>query len=65
MSEVLRSTDPASGETVWEGPVASAADVARALDAARAAYPGWAALPVEARADVVREFRTRLEQGTR
>ena len=62
MSEVLRSTDPASAETVWEGPVATAAEVARALERARAAFPEWAALSVEARTYVFHQLKAVLEQ---
>ncbi len=36
---VFQSIDPATGETVWEGPAASAAEVQAAADRARAAFP--------------------------
>lgn len=62
MSEVLSSTDPASGEVVWQGPVATAAEVDGVVENARAAFPEWAALPGETRCAVVRQFKSVLEQ---
>jgi len=58
---VLRSIDPATGETVWEGPEASADEVNAALSRARAAFPAWAALPVEARVEKALAFKAVLE----
>lgn len=55
------SIDPASEAIVWEGPSASAADVADAVAAARAAFPGWAATPFERRADIARAYKAKLE----
>ncbi len=58
---VLRSHDPATGEVVWEGASASAADCADAVAAARAAFRSWADAPRDERLAVVRRFRTELE----
>ena len=47
------STDPCTGETLWQGPPG---DVPAAVTAARAAFPGWAAVPLVARIAVARTF---------
>lgn len=58
---ILRSTDPATGDTVWEGAAASPAEVAHALVRARAAFPGWAATPLDERIAHVRAYKAVLE----
>ncbi|WP_404482889.1 succinylglutamate-semialdehyde dehydrogenase [Novosphingobium sp. BL-52-GroH] len=58
---MLRSVDPASGETVWEGAVAGPDAVAAALLRARKAFPAWAALPVAVRVAVAERYRAALE----
>lgn len=60
-TQLIRSIDPATGEVVWEGASASAEDVSVALLRARKAFPGWAALPVEARIEAVQRFKAALE----
>jgi succinylglutamic semialdehyde dehydrogenase len=45
----LCSTSPATGEIVWRGRAATAADVAAAIATARASQPAWERLPVAAR----------------
>ncbi|WP_374410850.1 succinylglutamate-semialdehyde dehydrogenase [Novosphingobium colocasiae] len=57
----LRSTDPATGEIVWEGAEATREDVSAALARARAAFPRWAATPVAERVAAVERFRAALE----
>lgn len=54
------SLNPATGERVWTGPAASAADVHRAVATARAAFPAWSARPLEERAAVLRAFAQQL-----
>jgi succinylglutamic semialdehyde dehydrogenase len=61
MSDTLRSIDPATGETVWEGAQASASAVQTAFDRARKAFPGWAATPLDERIAVARRFAEVLE----
>ncbi|HRL07394.1 MAG TPA: aldehyde dehydrogenase family protein, partial [Brevundimonas diminuta] len=39
------STNPATGETVWEGEAATTEQVGAAVEAARAAFPDWADRP--------------------
>lgn len=58
--EALTSADPASGETVWQGAGASAAQCEAAVAAARAAGPGWASRPLEERIALVRRFAALL-----
>ncbi len=58
---LLQSIDPASGEVVWEGPQADAAEVAAALAKARRAFPAWRALGVEQRVAHALAFKAALE----
>ncbi|MBL9211157.1 MAG: succinylglutamate-semialdehyde dehydrogenase [Opitutaceae bacterium] len=55
------SRDPATGEVVWRGAAASAADIAAAVAAARAAFPAWAGRSLEERTAVLRAFAGRLD----
>src|SRR5690242_19860847 len=53
VADMLISTDPATGETIWSGEIGdSAAEVA----AARAAWPAWAAHSHAYRIEAVRRF---------
>lgn len=61
MADRLTSVDPATGESLWDGPIASADAVAAALARARQAVPDWARRPTEERDAVVREFARQLE----
>lgn len=61
MAEVLRSTDPASGDLVWEGEAADAAACAAQLATARARLADWARRPVAERADIARRYAQLLE----
>lgn len=58
---LLQSIDPASGEVVWEGPQADAAEVSAALAKARRAFPAWRALGVEQRVGHAQAFKAALE----
>ena len=51
----LISTNPATGETVWDGPEATAAEVAAAVERARAAFPDWADRPRQDRIDALKK----------
>jgi len=57
----LISTDPATGETVWEGDVAAPNQVLDAVDAARAAFPDWADRPRADRIDAVKRYQAVLK----
>ena len=56
---------PVTGEKLAEAPDASADDVARAARAARAAQPGWEALSVFERAEVMHGIADVLEERRR
>lgn len=56
----FKSIDPATGETVWEGPAASPAEVQAAADRARAAFPDWADRPRQDRIDAVKRYQAVL-----
>jgi succinylglutamic semialdehyde dehydrogenase len=57
----FQSIDPATGETVWDGPAASAAEVQAATDRARAAFPDWADRPRQDRIDAVKRYQAVLK----
>ncbi len=57
----LTSIDPAAGETVWEGPAASPAEVQAATDRARAAFPDWADRSRQDRIDAVKRYQAVLK----
>jgi succinylglutamic semialdehyde dehydrogenase len=61
VSVLLRSIDPATGQTIWEGPAATPEQVASAVGHARAAFPAWAAAPLDQRIAHVRAFQAQLE----
>ena len=53
MSEQLISSNPATGEEIWSGPLG---DAAAEVAAARAAWPEWAAHSVAFRVETMRRF---------
>ena len=57
----FQSIDPATGETVWEGAAAPAAEVQAAADRARAAFPDWADRPRQDRIDAVKRYQAVLK----
>ncbi len=57
----LISTDPATGDTVWEGSESTADEVARAVAAARAAFPDWADRPRQDRIDAMTRYQAALK----
>jgi succinylglutamic semialdehyde dehydrogenase len=61
VSGLLRSIDPATGQTIWEGPAATPEQVASAVGDARAAFPAWAAASLDQRIAHVRAFQAQLE----
>jgi succinylglutamic semialdehyde dehydrogenase len=60
MSQRLVSTDPASGETVWEGRIDAYGDAAAALARARAVAEQWADTKIETRVAIVQRFAEQL-----
>lgn len=63
LSELV-STNPCTSETVWSGPVASAADVDAATRRARRAFTRWSLTPVHERIACAERYRdTVKDQG--
>jgi len=56
----LVSTDPATGDAVWQGFEAAPAEVAAAVAAARAAFEGWAETPITSRIACLDRFAGEL-----
>ena len=59
--EPLCSTDPASGEVLWQGHAASAQQVDNAVHIARAAFPAWRDTPVATRAEHLQTFAAQIK----
>ena len=56
------STDPATGDTVWEGEAASPVQAAAAVEAARAAFPDWADRPRGDRIEAMKRYQAVLKR---
>jgi succinylglutamic semialdehyde dehydrogenase len=63
MANILESRDPATGEIVWSGPEASAAECADTVDAARNAFVDWSSTAIEERVAFVRRYRDALQEN--
>jgi succinylglutamic semialdehyde dehydrogenase len=59
----FRSTNPATGLTVWEGNSASEKEVDDALKAAREALKDWSRRPYKERLAIAEAFRAKLEEN--
>ena len=59
--EAFHSTDPATGETAWEGNAASARDVDAAVMAAREAFPKWSETALDQRIVYLKSFADHLK----
>lgn len=57
----FESIDPASGETVWAGPAATAEEVAEAVEAARRAFEAWSESPRDFRVDKLKAYQDELK----
>lgn len=55
------SIDPATGDTVWEGPASTGSEVEQAATRARAAFPDWADRPRQDRIDAVKRYQAVLK----
>ncbi len=55
------STDPATGDVLWEGEAASAAEASAAVERARAAFPDWADRPRHDRVDAMKRYQAALK----
>lgn len=61
---VLTSTCPATGDTVWTGPVSSGADVDAAVERARVAFRDWRRTTVAERVAIARAYAAVLKART-
>ena len=59
---VFTADDPATGETVWQGAAATAAEVDAAMRAARRAFPAWADRPRAERRAIAQTYKAVLER---
>jgi succinylglutamic semialdehyde dehydrogenase len=55
------SIDPATGDTVWEGPASTGGEVEQAAAWARQAFPDWADRPRQDRIDAVKRYQAVLK----
>ena len=55
------SIDPATGDTVWEGPASTPVEVAEAAARARQAFPDWADRPRQDRIDALKRYQAVLK----
>ena len=55
------SIDPATGDTVWEGPASTRSEVEQAAARARTAFPDWADRPRQDRIDAVKRYQAVLK----
>ena len=58
------STNPSTGETLWSGDAADAADVDAAFTAARAAFEGWSERDFAEREAIAKKFAELLKANT-
>jgi len=58
-NEEIVSVEPATGATLWRGPVG---DVDEAVGRARRAWPAWAAQPLSTRIELVRRFANEVRK---
>jgi succinylglutamic semialdehyde dehydrogenase len=62
MSDNFKSICPATGDVVWEGAAASAAQVQTAVAKARAAFSDWSLRPFQFRADIALAYAERVRE---
>jgi len=60
----MRSIDPATGRTIWEGEETSVADIPTMAARARAALPDWAGRAVEERIALMQRYAALLKERT-
>jgi succinylglutamic semialdehyde dehydrogenase len=61
---MMRSIDPATGQTIWEGEETAVEAIPAIVARARAALPGWAGLAVEERVTILRRYAETLKDRT-
>lgn len=57
---LMTSTNPATGETIWEKESSTVADVDAAVAAARRAFPAWARRPLSERVEILERYQDLL-----
>ncbi|MHB8202934.1 MAG: succinylglutamate-semialdehyde dehydrogenase [Desulfomonilaceae bacterium] len=60
---VLHSTNPASGEIIWQGRAATVDEIDQAVAAATGAFHGWSGLSIEDRLTYLEAFHEKLSEG--
>lgn len=55
------STNPATGETLWQGQAAGEKEIADAVSAAKAAFPAWSTKSYDERYKIVDKFKSLIE----
>ncbi|ATE65103.1 succinylglutamate-semialdehyde dehydrogenase [Rhizorhabdus dicambivorans] len=61
---MMRSIDPATGQTIWEGEETAPTAIPAIVERARAALPGWAGRPVEERTAILEAYAEALKART-
>lgn len=61
-NRTITSINPSNGDVLGEVPVASEADVDRAVAAAKAAFPAWATLPINKRAEILVQLAEAVDE---
>lgn len=59
----IQSYNPANGEPIWKGSIASESDTQRAVNAARAAWHDWNALGFDQRTIILQKLETIFEES--
>ncbi|MEM6463074.1 MAG: aldehyde dehydrogenase family protein [Pseudomonadota bacterium] len=62
-SNFISSVNPYTGDTIWTGYAATAADVDNAVRIAKRAFPDWASTPYEARKAVLLKFTALVREN--
>jgi succinylglutamic semialdehyde dehydrogenase len=62
VGESFHSENPSTGQTLWQGRAATAAEVADAVGAAHQAFAEWSQLPLIKRLEYLRKFNMRVEE---
>ncbi|MDG1287407.1 MAG: succinylglutamate-semialdehyde dehydrogenase [Rickettsiales bacterium] len=60
---LLNSTNPATGEIIWQKESNTPADVNAAVASARAAFPAWAKRPLAERVEILERYRDLLTEN--
>ena len=61
---MMRSIDPATGQTIWEGEETAPEAIPAIVIRARAALPGWAGRAVEERVEILEHYAATLKDRT-